>query len=127
MTDHLVDNVIATRELELNGSGKVTIVIGTPFAVDEAREEFWCHYQIIGVGAEKIKHGIGADTFQALCVTLYKVSHELYFSDEYQKGDLKWEGGMTIADLGLPVSDGMIEDVKAAKSRVEALGSPNAR
>jgi hypothetical protein len=127
VTDRLVDNIIVTRELDLNGSGKVKIVIGLPFAVSEAKEEFWCRYQITGVGGEQIRHGIGVDAFQALCLTLYKISSDLYFSREYQRGDLRWEGGMTIADLGLPVSDGMIQDVKAAQLRVEALGGGEAR
>lgn len=127
MADRLEENVIAVRKLDLNGLGEVNIVIGAPFAVDASNEEFWCHYQILGVGSEKINKGIGIDAVQALCTALYKVSNDLYFSEEYRRGDLSWEGGMTLTDLGLPVSDGMVEDVKAAKAGVEALGRGEAR
>lgn len=120
MADEVLENPIAMRALDLDNEGKTTIAIGAPFPVDESNEEFWCHYQIVGIGKERIKKGIGIDALQALCMALYNASNDLYFSDEYRDGKLTWEGGMTIADLGFPVSDGMLENVREIKSQVEA-------
>lgn len=121
MVERLTENVIATRELDLSGSKKVEVIIGAPLTVDDKRQEFWCRYQILGMGQESIKRGIGGDALQALCIALNAVSTDLYLSEEYQMGRLSWEGGLTIADLGLPVADGILDDVRKAKSRVEAL------
>lgn len=124
MAGEILENPIATRNVALDDENKVLIVIGSPFSVNEAEGEFWCHYQIIGIGKEIIKRSIGIDALQALCMALYNASNDLYFSDEYREGRLAWEGGMTIADLGLPVSDGMLEHIREAKSHVEALRQP---
>ncbi|NIJ20939.1 hypothetical protein FHS95_002631 [Sphingomonas naasensis] len=120
MADEVLENPIAMRDLYLDNECKATIAIGAPFPVDEANEEFWCHYQIVGFGKGRIKKGIGIDALQALCIALYNASNDLYFSDEYREGKLKWEGGITIADLGLPVSDGMLENVREIRSQIEA-------
>lgn len=121
MADIILENPIATREISFGEEGKVTIIVGAPFCVDKEMEEFWCHYQILGIGGEKIKRAIGADTMQALFIALYNASTDLYFSKEYREGKLRWGGGRTFADLGLPVSDGMWDDVKEAKSYVDLL------
>jgi hypothetical protein len=66
VADEVLENPIAMRALDLDNEGKTTIAIGAPFPVDESNEEFWCNYQIVGIGKEKIKKGIGIDALQAL-------------------------------------------------------------
>ena len=111
-----ISNPIATRELELDASGKVLIVVGAPFAADDNNEEFWCPYQITGMGGEKVKVGIGVDSLQAFCIALQKISADLVYSKEYQEGRLRWLGGV---DLGLPILESMQNDVRLIQSRLE--------
>ncbi|WP_280280358.1 hypothetical protein [Sphingomonas sp. CBMAI 2297] len=114
-----IGNVIATREIDLGPSAKVEVVIGAPFSIDATGEEFWCPYRIIGIGSGKVKRAIGADSLQALVLALYDISNALYFSEEFERGELRWAGGMTFADFGIPVSERTIDEVRQARQRIE--------
>ena len=114
-------NPIARREYKLGETGKVVIVIGAPFAVGDKNNEFWCPYQITGMGREKVKRAVGVDALQALTLTLYKISTDLFYSDEFQEGRLLWEDGSRVIDLALPILEIMREDVKRFQAQIETL------
>lgn len=83
----MLNNPIAVREIDFIGAEKVVLTVGAPFAVNVEKPEFWCHYQILGIGNEKIRHGISIDSMQALCIALYNASTDLYFRKNISRGN----------------------------------------
>lgn len=103
-----VGEVIATRELTLDETGKVTVLIGKPQQFGDI--DWYCPYQKNGIGSNKLKRAEGVDAVQALVLALSKVGAELYCSQEYEAGRLSWDGGAVKGDLGFPVPPN-IQDV----------------
>lgn len=93
--------IVARRELTLDSSGKVTVVIGQPYPVDDGRTYF-CPYQITGIGRGSVRRTGGVDSVQALFLALQMIGTDLYTSDEYQAQRLNLDGDV---DLGFPVPD----------------------
>ncbi len=107
-----VGEVIATRELTLDEAQKVTILIGKPQVLpsDKDWEDWYCPYQNLGLGDDRVRCGYGIDPVQAIFLALQMIGAELYCSEEYEAGRLRWECGTVKGDLGLPVPDN-IRDV----------------
>jgi hypothetical protein len=107
-----VGEVIATRELTLDETQKVTILIGKPQVLpnDKDWEDWRCPYQKLGLGHGHVKCGYGVDPVQALFQALQMIGAELYCSEEYEAGRLRWDCGATKGDLGFPVPEN-IRDV----------------
>lgn len=60
-----LQNAFLERTYELDGkAGVVKLLIGKPQQVSET--EWYCEYQIIGIGNERIKKTRGIDSIQAL-------------------------------------------------------------
>lgn len=97
-----VGQALGTRELDISDGRKVSIVIGVPQQDDG---DYFCPYQITGIGDVRIGYAMGIDALQALQLTLKKIGTELYTSDEAQTGMLSWEGENARGDLGFPVPD----------------------
>jgi hypothetical protein len=91
---------IATRLLQAKNR-KITVVIGRPEKFPEG-EDFYCPYQIVGIGNERISYAGGLDAVQALQLALMKIGTDLYTSPEAQSKQLSWDGG-ELGDLGFPV------------------------
>lgn len=96
-----VGTVIATREFDLLGGRKVTVLIGKPERFP-GEDDYYCPYQIVGIGSGRIRYAGGIDAVQALELTLKMVGTDLYTSSEAQAKELSWSGGKN-GDLGLPV------------------------
>ncbi len=101
-----VGDVIATRDLEISDGSTVQVVIGQPQSFPNG-QDFFCPYQITGIGNEKIRHAGGVDSLQALLLALQMISAELYTSDESRAGTLTWLGRR---NFGIPVAP-PIEDL----------------
>jgi hypothetical protein len=99
--------VIATRELALNGEYTVEVKIGKPERYPDGNEDYYCPYQITGIGKENIRYSSGVDKIQALFLTLMSIGSDLYTSKEYETGALRWFPGDRSHDLGFPVLDTM--------------------
>jgi hypothetical protein len=110
-----VGEVIATRELTLDQSRKITILIGKPQPTPEGID-WYCPFEKLGIGSGRIKHAMGVDAMQALVLVLQMVGTELYTSGEYKAGRLEWDCGVN-GDLGFPVPD-IIRDVLPGKENV---------
>jgi hypothetical protein len=99
-----IDNigvVIATRSIALLGDTQaVTVTIGTPQAFSDGKD-YYCPYQIIGIGDERIRYASGVDTIQALFLALKKIGSVLHSSDPARAGSLTWLGN---SDLGFPMA-----------------------
>lgn len=99
-----VGEIIAARELILSGSeNKVTVIIGRPQRFPDAID-YYCPYQISGLGESKVRYAGGIDTIQAFVLALQRVGVDLYTSKEAKAGLLKWEGSDK-GNLGFPVPD----------------------
>lgn len=94
---------IATRVLDLGGR-QITVVIGKPEKFPDA-EDFYCPYQIVGLGSGRVRYAGGIDAVQAMQLALKMVGADLYTSPESQAKQLTWQGGESSGDLGFPVPD----------------------
>lgn len=97
-----VGTIIAVRELDLHGGGKVTVTIGKPEKFPDA-EDYYCSYQIIGIKRSSVRYAGGVDAVQALELALKMIGADLYTSDEARAGALSWKGNDE-GDLGFPRS-----------------------
>lgn len=96
-----IGSVIASRELSLSTGKKVTVLIGKPEPYPDGRD-FYCPYQILGIGAERVRYAGGLDSAQALILALNKIGADLYASAEAKAGQLSWTTGGDVGDLGFP-------------------------
>lgn len=92
---------IAQRELELEGGEKVIVVIGKPERL-LGEDDFYCPYQITGLGDAKVRYASGVDAVQALWLVLQMIGSDLYTSSEARDGKLTWNDERV---LGFPVPD----------------------
>jgi hypothetical protein len=98
-----IENVIATRKFTLDDGRDVIVYMGKPRELSRLTVE--CQYQIVGIGDEKIRHGMGMDDIQAIWLALNAIATDLYTSTEAKNGTLSWEGASTKGNFGLPVPD----------------------
>ncbi len=100
------NDFVATRTLSLSGtvSGQAIVSIGKPAPEGE---DYRCEFQILGLGDVDINsYGMGADSMQALMLTLKMIGTRLYTSHEYKHGRLKLEGSR---NLDFPVPDNIAD------------------
>jgi hypothetical protein len=98
-----VGTIIATRKLALSNGKKVSVIIGRPKKFPD-NSGYYCPYQIVGMGKEKVRYAGGVDGVQSLLLALNMIGADLYTSKEAKAGSLRWDGGEK-GDLGLPVPD----------------------
>jgi len=99
-----IKEVIATRKLySADRSKRVIVKIGKPEKFPDS-SDYYCPYQIIGLGNEKARYAAGVDAVQALQLALKMIGADLYTSKEARIGSLVWEGGCK-GELGFPVPD----------------------
>lgn len=94
---------IATRVLDVGGK-RVTVVIGKPEKFPDA-EDYYCPYQIVGLGNERVRYAGGVDAVQAMLLALKMIGTDLCTSPEAQAKQLTWQGGQSPGDLGFPVPE----------------------
>jgi hypothetical protein len=95
--------IIAERVLTLlqdNGNAtQVFVRLGKPQASSEG-DEYYCPFQVVGIGDEKVRQISGIDAFQALQLTLRVISFKLHHYRKQSKVVLYcWERG---DDMGFP-------------------------
>lgn len=102
--------VIAIRELAVSGLEKKVIVkIGAPRKIDNS-DDYYCPYQIVGLGNETVKRAGGVDAIQAISLAFGMIGADLYSSPEGRAQRIKWHGSPGDT-LGFPVPKGL-EDLK---------------
>lgn len=104
-----VGTVIAERELSLDDTQNVRVLIGMP-KQQTGDNNWYCPYQTDGIGSGRVGISYGVDSVQALVLALSMVGAELYCSKEYEAGRLGWDCGAAKGDLGFPVPES-IRDV----------------
>lgn len=108
-----IETIIATRELALGDDKKVVIIIGKPEKFPDY-EDYYCPYQIVGIGNENIRYAGGIDGVQALLLALNMIGADLYTSNEFKAGILSWKSGEK-DNIGFPVPDVLRDLVSSSK------------
>ena len=100
-----VGEIIATRTLTLlqekGPPTQVTVLLGKPQQLPD-HPDYYCPYQVAGVGTERAKYMCGVDPFQALQLALAALGVDLESLNKELAGRLRWECGDN-GDLGFPV------------------------
>lgn len=102
-----IGTVIAKRELTLSSGKPVTVLIGKPERFPDS-PDYFCSYQILGLGSERVKRAGGVDAIQAMECAHKMIGADLYTSNEYRAGELHWSAGSQ-GDLGFPVADSIAD------------------
>jgi hypothetical protein len=108
-----VGPLVATRALDLRGETKVMVRLGRPERFSDS-EDYYCPYEIRGIGAEHVRYAGGVDAVQALELALKAIGATLYTSSEWQTKELTWNGG---EDLGFPVPDSLSDLLPGASKQ----------
>ncbi len=82
--------VIAVREYGLK-DGKKVVSIGQPLRFTGAND-YYCPYQIVGIGDGLVQRASGVDAVQALIHALKAIGVRIVSSSEYQAGEVIWFG-----------------------------------
>jgi len=85
----------------------VTVLIGKPERFPDS-PDYYCCYQILGLGFERVKRAGGVDAVQAMDIAHKMIGAELYTSKEYRAGELHWAAGSK-GDLGFPLADSIVD------------------
>lgn len=54
--------------------------------------DYYCPYQIAGVGSGKVKYAAGIDAFQAIQLAMQRIGTDLSVLNRECGGKLRWEG-----------------------------------
>ncbi|GLQ95250.1 DUF6968 family protein [Dyella acidisoli] len=92
-----VNSVIAKRTLQAKDGREIEIIFGTPEEFPDGKD-FYCPFQVIGLGDERVRYAGGVDSMQALLLALKKLSYYITSRDEVMNGEVQWLGE---PDLGL--------------------------
>jgi hypothetical protein len=97
--------VVATRVLRLLGGetspdDEVVVKIGKPQPFPDGRDYF-CPYQITGLGDGKVRYSGGIDAIQALHLAIVGAGSDVFALNELCGGQLRWDGDER-GDLGFP-------------------------
>jgi hypothetical protein len=96
-----IEEVIATRSILVKDKEKkITIIIGKPKQFPDT-PDYYCPYQILGIGDEKIRYAAGIDAVQAIQLAMVMIGSDLYTLKEATTGQLRWKGDEK-GDLGFP-------------------------
>jgi hypothetical protein len=102
-----VGEVIAERKLVLQGdSGKdreVSVLLGKPERFADSTD-YYCPYQVRGIGEEKVKYLGGVDAFQAIGLALRALGAELQILNQQASGKLRWDADES-GSLGFPIPE----------------------
>lgn len=90
-----IGETIAARNLSLISNdgppSEVLVLLGKPMQTP-GHDDFYCPYQIKGVGAEKVRYMCGIDAFQALQLAMRALAADWEVLNRNLGGNLRWEG-----------------------------------
>jgi len=105
MISNKLTDVIATRKLYFLDDQKkeIAVLIGRPQRQPDS-SDYYCSFQVLGLGDEKARRAIGIDEVQALQLAMKMIGAYLDRLNKDSGGKLKWEGDET-GDVGFPSTD----------------------
>jgi len=90
-----IGEIIAVRKLTLlsgdEQSSEVLALLGKPKQLPQ-HSDYYCPYQIKGVGSETVRYTCGIDPFQALQLAIRSLAGDLDVLNRSLGGNLRWEG-----------------------------------
>ena len=99
-----IGELIAVRRLfvqEQDGSNREVLVkFGKPVPFPGS-EDYYCPFQIVGIGSERVRYAGGVDAVQAIQLVMVALGAELFHLNKHCKGRLHWEAG-EVSDFGFP-------------------------
>ncbi|MGH9804248.1 MAG: DUF6968 family protein [Candidatus Acidiferrales bacterium] len=99
-----VGEVIAVRKLHVveegKGSREIEVKIGKPVPYP-FEDDYYCPFQVVGVGSERVRYAVGIDAVQALQLVMVALGSELYCLNRDSGGSLHWDAGGE-GDFGFP-------------------------
>lgn len=100
-----IGEVIAERKLSIvtgpQTEAVVKVLLGKPEKLPDG-PDFYCPFQIVGLGPERVRCAYGIDAFQAIQLAITAIGAFLKSLSESGGGTLRWEGGES-GDLGFPL------------------------
>jgi hypothetical protein len=87
-----IGEVIAVRRLFLvdEPDREILVKMGKPQKTP-GEQDFYCPYQITGLGDEKPSASVGIDSFQAMQLALRSIGGKLILLNRNSDGRLRWE------------------------------------
>jgi hypothetical protein len=88
--------IIARRRLCWPGKegNKITVLIGKPRPFPESKRfphrDYYCPYQIVGVGDQKTRYAAGVDAVQALQLVFTAIGIDLQLINKRRSSPLRW-------------------------------------
>jgi hypothetical protein len=102
-----VGDVMATRKLQVlaepDHEGLVKLGRPQPSPDDPESEEYFCPFQITGVGDERVRYAAGVDAFQAIELALRLIGAFLHRLNGQAGGRIRWKCDES-GGLGFPES-----------------------
>lgn len=99
-----IGEVIAERKFSVvstpEGEDVVKILLGKPEKLPDG-PDFYCPFQIVGMGPDKVRCAYGIDAFQAIQLAMTAIGAFLKSLCESEGAKLRWEGDDG-GDLGFP-------------------------
>lgn len=99
-----IGEIIATRRFhfidEGNSQRVVSVFVGKPQQSDGS-SDYYCPFQIIGIGSQATQVARGRDSIHALQSAFRLISANLNYLNKELGGKLQWEGGGQ-GELGFP-------------------------
>jgi hypothetical protein len=101
-----VGTVVASRTLTILGDDKkeIIVLIGMPRPYLDS-SDYYCPFQIQGVGSETVEYAVGIDSVQALLLAFKRIPVLLLILNRELDGRLRWAGDES-GDLGFPGESG---------------------
>lgn len=94
-----IENVVARRSFQMKDGRNIEIVIGAPQPFSDDADYF-CPFQMIGLGDARVYYAGGVDSYQALILALKKLTVHMVTMDAVKNGEVQWLDGSE-PDLGL--------------------------
>lgn len=100
-----IGELIARREFSVIGSPEgsvgVTVLMGKPKKLPDSTD-YYCPFQITGMGSDKVRCAYGIDAFQAIQLAMTVIGAYLNSLNESEGSRLRWEGDEN-GGLGFPL------------------------
>jgi len=106
-----VGQALGNRILDLKDGRAANVIIGMPQRFPDGNDDFFCPFQIVGMGDERIRYAGGVDALQAVWLTLTMIAPF-------------WKRARRAKAAPYPGSGKVISDLRATVAR--SLPSANA-
>jgi hypothetical protein len=94
-----IETIIAKRTFRHINGHEVVLLIGMPRKFSEDETDYFCEFQVKGLGDEQVRRSGGIDALQALILGVQRAAMYVESHDAVKQGKVTWIEGSS--DLGL--------------------------